>query len=154
MQQSFGPDFSKWSPLRRGAYTRGRTYVAAPPPPPAAAVPRHFTQREAPNLICPASENPRIDFIRSGLLFEVHSSKLFFFFFGSLSETVSFSLILISFDNSNSFNNISKFSNSFNNIIVIVIDNSNSFNNRGGDVLIGLKVEVCMDIGFFFLLFV
>lgn len=80
MQQSFGPDFSKWSPLRRGAYTRGRTYVAAPPPPPAAAVPRHFTQREAPNLICPASENPRIDFIRSGLLFEVHSSKLFFFF--------------------------------------------------------------------------
>lgn len=39
-------------------------------------------------------------------------------------------------------------------IIVIVIDNSNSFNNRGGDVLIGLKVEVCMDIGFFFLLFV
>lgn len=67
---------------------------------------------------------------------------------------LSFSLILISFDNSNSFNNISKFSNSFNNIIVIVIDNSNSFNNRGGDVLIGLKVEVCMDIGFFFLLFV
>lgn len=48
---------------------------------------------------------------------------------------LSFSLILISFDNSNSFNNISKFSNSFNNIIVIVIDNSNSFNNRGGDGL-------------------
>lgn len=105
--------FQMVAPEARCIYT-GAHICRSPSPPPAAAVPLHFTQREAPNLICPASENPRIDFIRSGLLFEVHSSKLFFFFLDRWVK-LSFSLILISFDNSNSFNNISKFSNSFNN---------------------------------------
>lgn len=47
------PNFSKWSPLFREArcmYT-GRTYVANLPS--SACGARHFTQRGAPNLICP-----------------------------------------------------------------------------------------------------
>lgn len=111
MQQSFGPDFSKWSPLRRGAYTRGRTYVAAPPPPSSCcgAAPFHAARSPKFNLSCIGEPENR--FYSKWLIIWSSFIEIVFFFFGSLS----FSLILISFDNSNSFNNISKFSNSFNN---------------------------------------